>query len=215
MAKKLNYADMAVAIITQLGTQENLTNVNHCATRLRVVVRDPSRVDAAALKKIDGVLGVEVRENQVQVIVGQIIEDLFLEVEKRVGKTSAGGAGKPQEKKLVAVFSNFLQLMAGIMSPVIPSLIAAGFLTCLLLLLNLVFGLESTNSTYVILNNLAHSVLLFPAGLRRLYLGEEIRYRAGAGDAAGVLAAVPGLGRDGGSRRLHELFRYSGAIDYL
>ena len=161
MAKKLNYADMAVAIITQLGTQENLTNVNHCATRLRVVVRDPSRVDAAALKKIDGVLGVEVRENQVQVIVGQIIEDLFLEVEKRVGKTSAGGAGKPQEKKLVAVFSNFLQLMAGIMSPVIPSLIAAGFLTCLLLLLNLVFGLESTNSTYVILNNLAQSVFYF------------------------------------------------------
>ena len=161
MAKKLNYADMAVAIITQLGTQENLTNVNHCATRLRVVVRDPSRVDAAALKKIDGVLGVEVRENQVQVIVGQIIEDLFLEVEKRVGKTSANGAGKPQEKKLVAVFSNFLQLMAGIMSPVIPSLIAAGFLTCLLLLLNLVFGLESTNSTYVILNNLAQSVFYF------------------------------------------------------
>ncbi len=161
MAKKLNYADMVAAIITQLGTQENLTNVNHCATRLRVVVCDPSKVDAAALKKIDGVLGVEVRENQVQVIVGQIIEDLFLEVEKRVGKTSAGGSGKPQEKKLVAVFSNFLQLMAGIMSPVIPSLIAAGFLTCLLLLLNLVFGLESTNSTYVILNNLAQSVFYF------------------------------------------------------
>lgn len=161
MAKKLNYADMAAAIITQLGTQENLTNVNHCATRLRVVVRDPSKVDAAALKKIDGVLGVEVRENQVQVIVGQIIEDLFLEVEKRVGKTNANGAGKPQEKKLVAIFSNFLQLMAGIMSPVIPSLIAAGFLTCLLLLLNLVFGLESTNSTYVILNNLAQSVFYF------------------------------------------------------
>ena len=101
-------------------------------------IRDRSKVDAAALKKIDGVLGVEVRENQVQVIVGQIIEDLFLEVEKRVGKTNANGAGKPQEKKLVAIFSNFLQLMAGIMSPVIPSLIAAGFLTCLLLLLNLV-----------------------------------------------------------------------------
>lgn len=32
MAKKLNYADMAAAIITQLGTQENLTNINHCAT---------------------------------------------------------------------------------------------------------------------------------------------------------------------------------------
>ena len=44
MAKKLNYADMAAAIITQLGTQENLTNVNHCATRLRGVVRDPSKV---------------------------------------------------------------------------------------------------------------------------------------------------------------------------
>ncbi|MDR1794051.1 MAG: PTS glucose transporter subunit IIA [Erysipelotrichaceae bacterium] len=51
--------------------------------------------------------------------------------------------------------------MAGIMSPVIPSLIAAGFLTCLLLLLNLVFKLETTNSTYIILNNLAQSVFYF------------------------------------------------------
>lgn len=160
MAKKLNYADMAAAIITQLGGKENLTNVNHCATRLRVVVRDEAKVNPDALKKIPGVLGVEAHANQVQVIVGQIIEDLFLEVEKRVGKTD-GVTQKPQEKKLVTIFSNFLQLMAGIMSPVIPSLIAAGFLTCLLLLLNLVFGLDSTNSTYIILNNLAQSVFYF------------------------------------------------------
>ncbi|MFQ8581456.1 MAG: PTS transporter subunit EIIB [Holdemania massiliensis] len=151
---------MAAAIITQLGGKENLTNVNHCATRLRVVVRDEAKVNPDALKKIPGVLGVEAHANQVQVIVGQIIEDLFLEVEKRVGKTD-GVTQKPQEKKLVAIFSNFLQLMAGIMSPVIPSLIAAGFLTCLLLLLNLVFGLDSTNSTYIILNNLAQSVFYF------------------------------------------------------
>ena len=160
MEKKLNYADMAAAIITQLGGKENLTNVNHCATRLRVVVRDEAKVNPDALKKIPGVLGVEAHANQVQVIVGQIIEDLFLEVEKRVGKTD-GVTQKPQEKKLVTIFSNFLQLMAGIMSPVIPSLIAAGFLTCLLLLLNLVFGLDSTNSTYIILNNLAQSVFYF------------------------------------------------------
>ena len=95
---------MAAAIITRLRTQENLANVNHCATRLRVVVRDPSKVDGAALKKIDGVLGVEVRDNQVQVIVGQIIEDLFLEVEKQVGENRRGSETTAGQKTDRAVF---------------------------------------------------------------------------------------------------------------
>lgn len=161
MSKQLDFQAMAKEIVKGLGGTGNLSNVNHCATRLRVVVKDASNVNQASLKKVNGVMGVEAHDDQVQVIVGAIIEDLFLEVEKISNVSGSTQNGKKEKKTIVTLFTDFLQLMAGIMSPVIPSLIAAGFLTCLLLLLNLVFGIESTNSTYIILNNLAQSVFYF------------------------------------------------------
>lgn len=161
MSKQLDFHAMAKEIVKGLGGTGNLSNVNHCATRLRVVVKDAANVNQASLKKINGVMGVEVHDDQVQVIVGAIIEDLFLEVEKLFNVSGSTQNGTKEKKTIVTLFTDFLQLMAGIMSPVIPSLIAAGFLTCLLLLLNLVFGIESTNSTYIILNNLAQSVFYF------------------------------------------------------
>lgn len=161
MSKKLDFHEMATLIITGLGEKDNIVNLNHCATRLRVVVKSGAKLNGDALKKIDGVMGVEVHDEQVQVIVGPIIEDVFLAVEKQVKLTNSSVSKNKEKKTIVNRFTDFLLLIAGIMSPVIPSLIAAGFLTCLLLLLNLVFGLESTNSTYIILNNLAQSVFYF------------------------------------------------------
>lgn len=159
MSKKLDFTKMASEIIENLGGKENLRNVNHCATRLRVVVKDNAKVNESAIKKINGVMGTAVSNGETQVIVGAVIEDLFIEVEKLAGKTD--GSKTSGKKSIKDLFVNFLQLMAGIMSPVIPSLIAAGFITCLLLILNLVFKVETTNSTYVILNNLAQSVFYF------------------------------------------------------
>jgi len=160
MGKQLDYDSMASKIVAALGGKGNLSNVNHCATRLRVVVKDTSKVDQKALSKIDGVLGVEVRDENVQVIVGQIIEDLFISVNKIAGQVGDATAEGEKKKTVVQHFASFLMMMAGVMSPVIPALIAAGFITCLLLLLNL-FGLPKDNSTYVILNNLAQTVFYF------------------------------------------------------
>jgi PTS system beta-glucosides-specific IIC component len=160
MAKQLDFDSMASKIVAALGGKGNLSNVNHCATRLRVVVKDTSKVDQKELSKIDGVLGVEVRDENVQVIVGQIIEDLFIAVNKVVGQVGDGSTAPKKKKNLLEKFGGFLMMMAGVMSPIIPALIAAGFITCLLLLLNLC-GLSTDNSTYVILNNLAQTVFYF------------------------------------------------------
>lgn len=166
MSKNLDFKTMSEKIITNLGGKENIANLNHCATRLRVVVKDPTKINQNSLKSITGVMGVEIRDTQVQVIVGTIIEDLFVAVEKVVGSLSSNkkALAKDNEKgtnKILQSFTNFLQLMAGIMSPVIPALIAAGFLTVLLLVMNMFFGLSTTSPTYILLNNLAQSVFYF------------------------------------------------------
>ena len=84
MSNNSNFDTLATTIITLLGGKENLEFVNHCATRLRVNVRDLSRVNQDGLKSTKGVLGLSVQESskEVQVIIGQTIEDVFSDSDK-------------------------------------------------------------------------------------------------------------------------------------
>lgn len=49
-----NYAALANQILTALGGADNVVAVTHCMTRLRFVVKDNQRVDAPALKALQG-----------------------------------------------------------------------------------------------------------------------------------------------------------------
>lgn len=163
---KLDYGAMSWEILAHIGGKENLTSVNHCATRLRLGLKDTSLVDKAALQRIDGVLGVEVMDTQIQVIVGQVIEDLCFAFERETGMSGSlvddDGNEIPKERKTpLSVFVDFLQLMAKIMSPVIPALICAGFFSLILTLGTMFWGFQKSDSTYIILNSLAQSAFYF------------------------------------------------------
>lgn len=159
---KLNYDVMASTIIEKLGGKENLKFLNHCATRLRANVKDLSKVDQEGLKKTEGVLGLSVAQsdNEVQVIVGQVIEDVFSACTKQVGNLSGSSNSSGSGKGLLGKFSNFLMMMAGIMSPIIPALLAAGLLSVFMLILEWC-GMDSDSSTISILYNLQQSVFYF------------------------------------------------------
>ncbi|MBQ6655605.1 MAG: PTS transporter subunit EIIC [Erysipelotrichaceae bacterium] len=165
---KLDFTKMSEDIIAAVGGVENIAKVNHCATRLRVAVKDTSVVDKAAIRKIEGVLGAEdAPGNEVQVIVGQVIEDLSFAFEKVTG-LKGGTVDEvldkdlvPQKRGLGSLFLGYLQMMAGIMAPVIPTLIIAGFFSLILTLGTKFFGLDTTTSTYTILNNIANAPFYF------------------------------------------------------
>lgn len=162
---KLDYKAMSNDILQYVGGSENLKNVNHCATRLRLKLKNPEVVNKGELKKIDGVLGVEVAGEETQIIVGQIIEDLFFAFEE-VSGVKGGVIDENLDPNLgkktpMALFLSFLQLMAGIMSPVIPTLIIAGFFSLILTLGTSFFGLDNTTSTYTILYNISQAPFYF------------------------------------------------------
>ena len=162
---KLDYKKMSEDILANVGGSENLANVNHCATRLRLKLKDPEKANKAELKKLDGVLGVEVAGEETQIIVGQIIEDLFYAFEE-VSGVKGGVIDENLDPNLgkktpLALFLSFLQLMAGIMSPIIPTLIIAGFFSLILTLGTQFFGLDSTTSTYTILHNISQAPFYF------------------------------------------------------
>ena len=53
-----DYKDLCEEIIAGVGGKENITNVTHCATRLRFVLKDESKADDQRLKKNDQILSV-------------------------------------------------------------------------------------------------------------------------------------------------------------
>jgi PTS system N-acetylglucosamine-specific IIB component len=59
----------AAAILDGLGGVDNVDEIDPCTTRLRTLVKDPARVDAAALRHA-GAYGVMVSGRVVQVVVG-------------------------------------------------------------------------------------------------------------------------------------------------
>lgn len=77
----LPQSERAAAVIAGLGGKDNLDEVDCCATRLRVTVKDGSKVDDAALKAT-GARGVIVRGNGVQVIYGPHVTIIKNEVEE-------------------------------------------------------------------------------------------------------------------------------------
>ena len=107
MSNNSNFDTLAKTIITLLGGKENLEFVKHCATRLRVNVRDLSRVNQDGLKSTKGVLGLSVQESskEIQVIIGQTIEDVFSAVQKQVGdlrgsKSTSSSSGRRTRNRM-------------------------------------------------------------------------------------------------------------------
>jgi len=66
----MDYRSCASQIYEQIGGKDNLISAAHCATRLRLVIADNSKVNVPALEEIDGVKGVFDASGQLQLIIG-------------------------------------------------------------------------------------------------------------------------------------------------
>ena len=75
MAKQRNYKKTAELIIEYIGGSENLVSVAHCATRLRLVLKDDSKIDIGKIENIDLVKGSFNNGGQFQIVLGTGIVD--------------------------------------------------------------------------------------------------------------------------------------------
>lgn len=161
---KVDIKMMATQIVELVGGKENISSISHCSTRLRLYIKDDSKMNIEKLKKIKGVIDVVKATDQYQIIVGQIVSELCDEVrdhygigEKKVKDDSKGKKGKGVK----GVIGRFLELLAGCMSPIVPALSAAGFIKVLLILATMSGLLSTTDSTYKIFYFVSDAVFYF------------------------------------------------------
>ena len=60
----LDYHKCAQEIVDNIGGRDNIAQAAHCATRLRLVIKDNSKVDKAYLDEVEGVKGMFDRSHQ-------------------------------------------------------------------------------------------------------------------------------------------------------
>ena len=67
----MKYEKMIEEIVEKIGGRDNISRVYHCATRLRVQLKNEAAADDEAVKAIDGVLSIVKSGGQYQIVIGQ------------------------------------------------------------------------------------------------------------------------------------------------
>ena len=127
----MNYSVVARDIISCVGGKENIKSAQHCATRLRLVLKDKNIVDEKGLEEIDAVKGTFYTNGQYQIILGSGVVNLVCEeVIKQANLNSENKNSKEDEE--VKQEGNLLQRavkgLSDIFVPIIPAIVAGGLM---------------------------------------------------------------------------------------
>ena len=145
-----DYAKTAQMVLEEVGGEKNVEGLTHCITRLRFVLKDEKIPKNAQIEKIPGVLRVVRQGGQYQIVIGNEVSNVYRELVK-IGKfeetTGAKGDG-PKEN----IFSRLSGFVAGCMTPLLPAMLGCGMIKVVLILLTTFHLVDTTGSTYVILN---------------------------------------------------------------
>lgn len=171
------YEEMAAKILQYIGGAENIVNSNHCATRLRLTVRNTGAVDEKGLKAVKGVMGLVIRNDDYQVVVGTDVPNVYaaLAVLLEAGPGAAAAQGTPAGENSTAVshkgigakkdakhyFGKFIDFIGGIFVPILPVLIAGGLIGAILTVCTSFFGLSGESGTYQVLSAVNNAAFFF------------------------------------------------------
>ncbi|MGL6312367.1 PTS transporter subunit EIIC [Vibrio sp. WXL103] len=159
MARDAN--TVANKVLSLLGGEANIDKLNHCATRLRIVVHDDEKVDSEALSSTPGVHGYFFQNGQHQVILGTGFVGKVFEVLKS-GDTGQVIQPVAQDKvSKVSTFQSITRTFSDIFVAIIPALVATGLLMGLRGLIVSGFGIELSPQLTILSQVLTDTAFIF------------------------------------------------------
>jgi len=126
----LDYRKCAEEIVANIGGRDNVAQAAHCATRLRLVIKDNGKINKSALENVDGVKGMFENNGQLQLIIGtgtvNKVYDEFLAVTGMTAATkddvkAAAAAQQPAWKRA-------LKSVGDVFVPILPAIVASGLM---------------------------------------------------------------------------------------
>ncbi|MBS4455426.1 sucrose-specific PTS transporter subunit IIBC [Aerococcaceae bacterium zg-BR33] len=126
----MDFITIAQSVVTHLGGVENINSIAHCATRLRVMVRDEEKINKEAIENTDKVMGAFFNSGQYQIIFGTGTVNKVYEAVAQIPGIHA--VTKSEQKEAVAAkpqgntFQRLVRTFGDVFVPIIPVLVATG-----------------------------------------------------------------------------------------
>ena len=165
----MDYKHAAQQVLDAIGGASNIVSAAHCATRLRLVIADNSKVNKKALENAEGAKGVFEAQGQLQIIFGTgAVNKVYDEFTALADIT---GATKEEVKQAAAAkapwYQRAIKTLGDIFVPIIPAIVASGFLMGIMEALNFMvnngfLNIDTSGSVYVfaqIFSNTAYTFL--------------------------------------------------------
>ncbi|MED1202846.1 PTS transporter subunit EIIC [Heyndrickxia acidicola] len=135
---------IAEGILLHVGGKENLRRIAHCMTRIRLDLKDHSIPDLAAIKAVEGVMGV-IEDETLQIVVGPGTVNKVAAEMSRITGLQVGEEAEPEPDQLTleekgalkkenlkrknnTPFKNLLRKIGNIFIPLIPGIVASGII---------------------------------------------------------------------------------------
>lgn len=164
----MDYKKAASETIRYVGGKDNIVSAAHCATRLRLVIADNTKVNKKALEDAEGVKGVFEASGQLQIIFGTgVVNKVYDEF---IAQTGISAASKEDVKQAAASKANplqrFIKTLGDIFVPIIPAIVASGFLMGIMESLNFLINngyiqLSNQSALFVLANMFANTAYVF------------------------------------------------------
>lgn len=164
----MDYRKSAEEILEKVGGSKNIVSAAHCATRLRLVIADNSKADKGAIENIEGVKGVFEASGQLQIILGtgtvNKVFDEFIAIAGISASTKAEAkAAAAQQQNL---FMRAIKLLGDIFVPIIPAIVASGFLMGIMntldfMISNGFLNMDTSSSIYVFASLFSNTAYTF------------------------------------------------------
>lgn len=173
-----NNKKIAQEVLHAIGGKENVANVTHCITRLRLNLKDEGAADKEELKNIEGVLSVVSAPGQLQVVIGNNVAKVYDEFCALGGFEKRAAINENLDKKKREsgfkgwckwFFGGILDGVSGCVVPLIPLIMVAGILRMLPTLLGDTMGVMSSESDL-------YKLLTFTGGAGLYFLPVAVGY---------------------------------------
>ncbi len=164
----MDYQKSAKEVLHAIGGADNIVSAAHCATRLRLVIADNSKADKKTLENIDGVKGVFEAQGQLQIIFGTGEVNKVYEQFVKLGNIGVSSTEelKKQAAKQGNIFQYMIKTLGDIFVPIIPAIVASGFLMGIMnsldfMVNNNFLNIDTSSSLYVFANLFSNTAYVF------------------------------------------------------
>lgn len=196
----MDYRKTAEEILQYVGGGKNIISAAHCATRLRLVIADNKKADKAALENISGVKGVFEASGQLQIILGTgTVNKVFEPFISMAGITASSKAeAKEAAVKKQNWFMRAIKVLGDIFVPIIPAIVASGFLMGIMNSLDFMnsngfINIDTTGSLYVFANLFSNTAYVFLQILIGFSAGKAFGANPYLGAVIGMIMINPSL----------------------